>query len=177
MRPLTAAVEKLKEHPMKLPTISDAPPPEPPAFDGLAAVHLRTTDLDRSLRFYGGLLGLPIVRSEPAPKRRYFLALGANLLVLEEGELPQGAGPVLQLALRTADLDALEGVRKRLLEGGVPVSGLEDHGYAYVFRFRDPVNGLILQASAVARAHEPEDRFGDTAPPATAAELLGPRPG
>lgn len=161
---------------MKLPTVSDAPPPEPPAFDGLAAVHLRTTDLDRSLRFYAGLLGLPIVRTEPKPARRYFLSMGAALLVLEEGAVPEGAGPVLQLGLRAPGVEALEGVRKRLLDAGVPVTGLEDHGYAAVFRFRDPVNGLILQAHASLRALEAAERFGDEDPPPTARELLGPRP-
>ena len=172
---------------MKLPTLPPEPPGpsvvQPAAFGALGGVHLRIADLDRALRFWGGLIGLPIVRSEPAPARCYFLALGAGVLVLEEvpapaADAPTPVGPqqVSTVDLSVSDLDALEGVRRRLLEGGVPVSGLQDLGWAYAFRFRCPASGVVFRALAVVRSFEPDERFGDDARPAAAVVLLGPRP-
>jgi catechol-2,3-dioxygenase len=163
----------MQEGAMKLPTLGPDPTPPPAAFTSLAAIHLRTSDLDRSVRFYGGVLGLPLVRTEPQPKRRYFFAAGAQHLVLEEVAEPAGSsGAVAQIGLGVANVDALEEVRRRLLGNGVPVSGLEDHGYAYGFRFRDPTTGVILQAQAPARAWTEADRTLDPDPTPTAKELL-----
>ncbi|MBS2027945.1 MAG: VOC family protein [Deltaproteobacteria bacterium] len=162
---------------MKLPTLPPEPQTSTPAFDGLAAVYLRTPDLDRSLQFWAGLLGLPILRSDGKPQRRYLLALGQSVLVLEESvEPPSGQSAIAQVALQVADLPALEDVRKRLLGGGVPVAGMEDHGYAVVLRFRDPVTGVFLQAFARQRPFAPEERFGDPELSEVATTLLGPKP-
>jgi len=162
---------------MKLPTLPPETPPSTPAFDGLAAVYLRTPDLERSLQFWAGLLGLPIVRSEGKPLRRYLLALGPSTLVLEESvEPPSGQSAFAQVAMQVPDLPSLEDVRKRLLAGGVPVSGMEDHGFAVVLRFRDPVTGVFLQAFTRLRPFEPAERFGDPELSETAASLLGPKP-
>jgi catechol 2,3-dioxygenase-like lactoylglutathione lyase family enzyme len=161
---------------MKLPTLPPDAPIPPPAFEALAAVQLRTPDLDRSLRFYAGLLGMPIVRTEELPVRRYFLGLGGSWLALEESATPPGNPAVSQISFQVHDVDALEALHKRLLGGGVPVSGLEDLGHGYGCRFRDPVSGVVLQALAQTRAFAPEDRFGDSALVPAAAEILGPKP-
>jgi len=159
---------------MKLPTLPPDPQVASPAFEALAAVQVRTPDLDRSLRFYAGLLGMPIVRTEAQPVRRYFLGLGSAWLALEESATPPGNPAVSQITLQVRDVDALEAVHKRLLGGGVPVSGLEDLGFAYGCRFRDPVSGVIVQALAKVRGFTAEDRFGDPELAPAAKELLGP---
>lgn len=157
---------------MKLPTLPPEPTDAPPAFEGLAAVQIRTPDLDRSLRFYAQLLGLPIMRTEAQPARRYFLGLGAGWLALEESAAPPGNPAVAEISLALRDVDALAALHKRLLGGGVPVSGLQDLGYALACRFRDPVSGVFIQALAITRAFAAEERFGDPEPVPTAAELL-----
>jgi hypothetical protein len=56
---------------------------------------------------------------------------------------------------------------------GVPVTGLEDHGFALLLRFRDPTTGVFLQASAPLRALTAEDRKLDPDLTPTARVLLG----
>lgn len=168
---------------MKLPTVpgsqSMGQAPPPPAFAGLSTVHLRTSDLNRSVRFYGELVGLALLRTEPKPLRRYVFGLGAGgLLILEEVAEPAGSGGAVgQVGLGLADVEALEALRKRLLALGTPVSGLEDHGYLYCFRFRDPACGVVLQATAPGRTFAPADLLGDPEPVPAARDLIHPRPG
>ena len=161
---------------MKLPTL---PPTRPTAAAraSVTAIHLRTSDLDRSSRFYGELLGLPLVRTEPAPRRRAFFAAGSTWLILEESATaPVPDGPVMQLGLAVPSPDFLEALRRHLMGAGVPVSGIESLGYALAFRFRDPSTGLFLQAQAVLRAFGDDDRWLDADPPGAIADLRGPRP-
>ena len=157
---------------MKLPTLNARPDSDAPPFTGVGALHLRSADLDRSVKFWGGVLGLLLVRTEPAP-RRYFFALGPTLIAIEEAEAAVGnTGAVLHLDLSLPDLDALESLRQRLLANGMPTSGLENHDYAVLFRFRDPSTSLLVQAMAPGRALGPEDRTGDPEPTPTARALL-----
>src|ERR1700677_5009400 len=99
---------------MKLPTLPSAPPTMT-ARTSISAIHLRTPDLDRTVRFYGDLLGLPLVRTEPAPRRRCFFAAGSTWIVLEESaEAPAANGPVMQLGLGVPSLPLLDAFRRHL---------------------------------------------------------------
>jgi catechol 2,3-dioxygenase-like lactoylglutathione lyase family enzyme len=162
---------------MKLPTLPSTTRASSAARAEVAAIHLRTADLDRTCRFFGDLLGLALVRTEPAPRRRAFFAAGATWLILEESpEAPAANGPVMQLGLAVPSLDFLEALRRHLLGAGVPTSGIENLGYGFAFRFRDPSTGLFLQAQAVTRPFTDDDRWLDPEPPAAIRDLLGPRP-
>jgi catechol 2,3-dioxygenase-like lactoylglutathione lyase family enzyme len=167
---------------MKLPTVPGSQTlgvaPPPPTFAGLSTVHLRTSDLNKSVRFYGELVGLPLLRTEPQPLRRYVFGLGAaGLLILEEVKEPAGSGGAVgQVGIGLPDVEALEALRKRILSLGTPVSGLEDHGYLYCFRFRDPACGVVLQATAPGRTFDASDLSGDPEPVPAARDLLRGRP-
>lgn len=159
---------------MKLPTLPSEPAVEPPAFELLGGLIVEISDLDRGLRFWSGLLGLPLLRSEPAPRRRYFLGVGSGFLCLSHRpDLVRSPGPVATVALSVPSLEALEALRGRLMAGGVPVSGLvEDDPFALV-RFRDPTTGLLVEARWQGRPWEPRDQTLDTSLEPTARELLG----
>jgi glyoxylase I family protein len=96
---------------------------------GVHHVALRVADVERALGFYGGLLGLPVLRrfEEPAlPLRSAWLQAGPLVLMLERrlrGEGPNtGSGHLLAFAV--SDLDAW---RNRLATAGVPTSDRTTH--------------------------------------------------
>lgn len=98
---------------------SDSAPPPP---SGVHHVALRVADPDRSLRFYGGVLGLPETRRfvEDGRVRSIWLRAGAAVVMLErEIKGPgAGAGSGHVLAFAVSDLEAWE---KRLHAAGVAV--------------------------------------------------------
>jgi catechol 2,3-dioxygenase-like lactoylglutathione lyase family enzyme len=153
---------------MKLPLSSEAPRG---VVAGLAAAHIRTRDLDRSVRLWGTALGLPLVKTEPAPRRYFFLA-GPSLIVLEETGEPPAAGPVTRVGVSVSNLEELEKLRQRLMANGHPVGGIEDEGHAYAFSFRDAGASLLIDASCPARPFSDSD-LADPAPVPSARNLIG----
>lgn len=96
---------------------------------------LRVRDLQRALAFYGGVLGLPVLRKneDGGALRSVWLEAGETVLMLEltlagAGE-PAGSGHLL--ALSVEDLGAWEA---RLREAGAPIEGRTAH----TLYLRDP---------------------------------------
>jgi catechol 2,3-dioxygenase-like lactoylglutathione lyase family enzyme len=113
-----------------------------PALGPLHHVALRTSDVERLERFYGGVLGLPVVRRD-ASRGSVWLRLGGAVLMLERAEASEpgvAAGNNELLALAVDDREAW---RAWLAGAGVRVEAETAH----TLYFRDP-DGRRLAVSS-----------------------------
>jgi catechol 2,3-dioxygenase-like lactoylglutathione lyase family enzyme len=89
---------------------------------------IRVNDIDASVRFYNGLLGMPIVeRRDPAPPGTRVAALGSPANYLEIFELKpgqeaeeRGGGANLRLNHFCLWVEGIENLEKRAAEAGSP---------------------------------------------------------
>ena len=135
--------------------------PDAPRWRGVNHLALVTPDMDATVRFYAGVLGMRVVATTMAgPMRHYFFEIGpqntvAFFEVKDAETFDKGAGspPPLpipiqmdHLSLNLPDEAALEQLRKRLDAAGCEVTELVDHGFVRSVYFTDP-NGIALEAS------------------------------
>ncbi len=111
-----------------------------PTTQGFHHITMVSTDAVRTLAFYGGLLGLPLVKrtvnfDDPGAYHLYFgLDGGRPGTILTFFEWPAagrgqwGLGGVHHLALGAATPEALLRWKRRLTDAGVPVTGPLDRG-------------------------------------------------
>ena len=164
--------------------------PAAPAWRGVNHLALVTPDMDATVRFYVGVLGMPLVTTLMAgPMRHYFFEISPqNTVAFFEvpgaETFPKGAGapapyPVQldHISFNLADEDALMMLRARLLAAGSQVTDVVDHGVMRSIYFSDP-NGIALEASywvvdGTGRAFDPADatRFLDPDPVPAVTEL------
>jgi catechol 2,3-dioxygenase-like lactoylglutathione lyase family enzyme len=133
--------------------------PDAPRWQGINHLALVTPDMDATVRFYVGVLGMRLAATTMAgPMRHYFFEMGrGNTVAFFEVEgaetfaKPAG-GPTdraIQLdhiSFDVPDEHALEMLRKRLLAAGSEVTEVVDHGFIRSVYFTDP-NGIALEAS------------------------------
>lgn len=133
--------------------------PPAPAWRGVSHLALVTPDMDATVRFYVGVLGMPLVSTLMAgPMRHYFFQIASGNTVAFF-EIPgaetfrKGAGtpaplPVQldHISFNVDDEDALVMLRSRLLAAGSGVTEVVDHGVMRSIYFTDP-NGIALEAS------------------------------
>ena len=122
-----------------------------------------TPDMDSTVRFYHGVLGMRIVATLSAgPMRHYFFEIGPqNTLAFfgwddtpvdtESLSKPAGIPPSLpaqfdHLSFNLPDEQALVELQARLRAHEVEVTDLVDHGFLRSIYFTDP-NGIALEAS------------------------------
>ena len=118
---------------------------------GIGHVHLKVADLDRSLKFYCGVLGFELTQ-RLGPNAAFLSAggyhhhLGLNTWESKGGSPPPaGATGLFHVALLYPDRAALGDALRRLLAAGVPLEGASDHGVSEALYLRDPDgNGLEL---------------------------------
>src|ERR671915_641436 len=118
-------------------------------------VHLRVRDLDRSVPFYEGSIGLRLHRREEGVAA---LGTGADeLLVLHEEPAARPAGRhagLYHFALLHPSRRELARAAQRLIETRTPTSGASDHGVSEAIYLPDPDgNGIELYAD------RPRDRW------------------
>ena len=132
--------------------------PRPP-WRGVNHLALITPDMDATVRFYHGVLGMRLVAAIMAgPMRHYFfeIAPGNTVAFFEwqgTGTFRKPAGWRVEqplqldhLSFNIPDHDALMDLRARLEEAGVEVTEEVDHGFIHSIYFTDP-NGIALEAS------------------------------
>ncbi len=116
-------------------------------FEGVETVYYRICNMERSIAFYQGVLGLELKRREARDWAEF--AVGGVDLALE-GELAtaphQGGATVV---LRTADIRALE---DHLAEHKVQRGEVEDLGGAYLLEFYDPDGNRLMAMQPLAEA-------------------------
>ncbi len=163
---------------------------------GVHHLAMVTAELDKTIRFYRDVLGLPVVATtgnKPGlyPYRHYFFRLGPHTTIaffewpgmVEEFSKPAGL-PVrgkLQfdhLSLQVDDEQALHDLRARLSECGVESTEVVDHQFLRSIYFTDP-NGIALEASWWVRDpttgevdYSDPELFYDPNPPAALRDLM-----
>jgi catechol 2,3-dioxygenase len=114
-------------------------------------VHLKVADLERSLRFYCGVLGFQITQRYGTQAAfvsagGYHHHIGLNTWESRGGSPPQaGSTGLYHVAILYPDRRALADALRRLIAAGVPLEGASDHGVSEALYLRDPDdNGLEL---------------------------------
>jgi catechol 2,3-dioxygenase-like lactoylglutathione lyase family enzyme len=164
--------------------------PAAPPWRGINHLALVTPDMDMTVRFYAGVLGMPLVMTLMAgPMRHYFFEMSPHNTVaffeVEDAEtFSKGAGstapyPVQldHISFDVPDEEALETLRARLEAAGSEVTTVVDHGVMKSVYFTDP-NGIALEASywvvdGTGRDYDPADAslFLDPDPVPAVAEM------
>jgi len=113
-------------------------------------VGINTNDMEATLQFYCGVLGMRLVRTTRTPdgRRHYNIAIGGGnaFAVFDGAELP-AAGErqhVNHLALPVATPEEFDAAYQRLKDHGIAVTEVIKRGYGKTFYFHDP-NGIRLQ--------------------------------
>ena len=171
--------------------MSDATSPGP-QWRGAHHIALTTADLDATVRFYHGLLGMPLVGgtgANPIHGRHYAFDAGGFLVgFFEQPAHETSAAPVgwsrafgflpgafQHLALTVADEAGLEALRARLVAAGVEVTPWLHEGPMRQFLFADN-NGIVWEVNwtpAGAETAHAGWTFDDPDPVPAAREVLG----
>jgi len=133
--------------------------PPAPRWQGVNHLALVTPDMDTTVRFYAGVLGMRVVATtlagpmrhcffEKSPQNTvaFFEDPGATTFAKPAGGPGDRAIQMDHIAFNVADADALEQLRARLLAAGSEVTEVIDHGFIRSVYFTDP-NGIALEAS------------------------------
>jgi len=135
--------------PLTFPTTPVGSPIDPATRIG--HVHLKVADLERSLRFYCGVLGFELTQrygSQAAfvSAGGYHHHLGLNTWeTLAGSPPPAGATGLYHVAILYPTRTALADALRRLIAAGIPLDGASDHGVSEALYLRDPDdNGLEL---------------------------------
>ncbi|MEE2768876.1 MAG: VOC family protein [Actinomycetota bacterium] len=159
---------------------------------GVHHLAMVTPDMDATVRFYVGVLGMPLVATLMAgPMRHYFFELGPGntIAFFEVADAETFSKPAGATTNRTIQFDhvsfavddeaSLLALQQRLLEAGCEITPVVDHGIIRSVYFHDP-NGIALEASwwtvgVDALAFEPNDPelFADPSPVPAVGELAG----
>jgi len=160
---------------------------------GINHLALVTNDMDATLRFYHGVLGMRLIATIGTPAfRHYFFEIGPqnSIAFFEYRRSPSAAfskpagipdsraAQFDHLSFNVADEDALLALRERLKSAHCEVTDVVDHGFIRSIYFNDP-NGIALEASfwvidATARDSDYGDErlFADDNPVPSVTELV-----
>src|SRR5438045_1190354 len=131
-------------------TASDSKHPIDPQVR-IGHVHLKVADLERSLRFYCGVLGFQL--TQLYGKQAAFLSAGGyhHHIGLNTWESlggsppPEGSTGLYHVAIVYPTRAALADALRRLIAAGVQLDGASDHGVSEALYLRDPdENGVEL---------------------------------
>ena len=133
-------------------------------FKGINHLAMVTGDMDKTVRFYRDVLGMPLVSTtgnvpDRYPYRHYFFELGDGNTIaffewpgmIEEFHKPAGLpakGRVQfdHISFNVEDEEALLALRASLESKGLEVTEVVDHKIIHSIYFTDP-NGIALEAS------------------------------
>jgi catechol 2,3-dioxygenase len=114
-------------------------------------VHLKVSDIDRSLAFYSGVLGFDVMQrwgdqAAFISAGGYHHHIGLNTWQSRGGAPPPpGHTGLFHAAIRYPTRAALARALRRLIEADVPLTGASDHGVSEALYLNDPDgNGLEL---------------------------------
>ncbi|WP_224483924.1 VOC family protein [Robertkochia aurantiaca] len=161
--------------------MSEKDPYRIPAATRIGHVHLKVSDLERSLEFYCGMLGFELITTygrEAAfiSAGDYHHHIGLNVWYSKDGSPPPANSTGLfHTAICYPERKDLAIAYKRLLDRNYPVTGTADHGVSEAIYLNDPDrNGVELYWDRP-RSHWPTDEKGGITMythPLNTAELL-----
>jgi len=130
-----------------------------PADTRVGHIHLKVSDLDRAIHFYGDVLGFDLMQrygdqAAFLSAGGYHHHIGLNTWHSKgAGHAPQRAVGLYHSAFLFPDRASLGAALQRVLDHGTPLDGAADHGVSEAVYFRDPDgNGVELY-----RDRAPED--------------------
>lgn len=123
-----------------------------PPFDPqvrIGHVHLKVSDLERSIAFYEGVLGFDV--TQRLGNSAAFLSAGGyhHHIGLNTWESagssppPPSATGLYHVAILYPTRAALANALRRLIEAGIPLDGASDHGVSEALYLHDPDNNGI----------------------------------
>jgi catechol 2,3-dioxygenase len=122
-----------------------------PAGTDIGHVHLKVSDLDRSLGFYVGVLGFELTQrlgddAAFIAAGGYHHHLGLNTWQSRGGSPPpEGSTGLYHTAIRYPTRRDLAVALRRVLDAGLALDGASDHGVSEALYLRDPdQNGVEL---------------------------------
>lgn len=122
-----------------------------PANTHIGHVHLKVTDLDRSLGFYCGMLGFELTarygtQAAFISAGGYHHHIGLNTWYSKgAGPSPQNTAGLFHVAILYPTRKDLAAILQRLLQHDYPFTGASDHGVSEALYLDDPdKNGLEL---------------------------------
>jgi catechol 2,3-dioxygenase len=114
-------------------------------------VHLKVSDLERSLEFWCGVMGFELQhrygdQAAFISAGGYHHHIGLNTWESKGGSPPPpGTTGLYHVAVRYPDRKTLAGALKTLMEAGVQIGGASDHGVSEAIYLRDPdQNGVEI---------------------------------
>jgi len=114
-------------------------------------VHLKVSDLERSVRFYAEALGFDVTQRLGGQAAflsagGYHHHVGLNTWHSRGGSPPPaGATGLYHVAFRYPDRESLARALRRLMRRAIPLDGASDHGVSEALYLRDPDgNGIEL---------------------------------
>lgn len=114
-------------------------------------VHLKVSDLQRSIHFYCDVLGFEITQRYGSQAvfisaGGYHHHIGLNTWESFGGSAPpQGSTGLFHVAILYPSRKSLAEAFRRLIEAGIPFDGASDHGVSEALYLRDPdENGIEL---------------------------------
>jgi len=177
--------------PTSVPTNDPAGLGNLPTWKGVNHLALVTPDMDATVRFYAGVLGMRLCATLMAgPMRHYFFEIGDGQTVafFEIKGMDTFAKPAGGPSDRTIQFDhlsfglsseeELHALQDRLRAAGCGVTPVVDHGIMHSIYFTDP-NGIALEASwwvhqATGRDdYDDPELYSDPHPVPSVAELAG----
>ncbi len=130
-------------------------------------VHLKVSDLEKSLAFYCGVLGFEITQRYGTQAAfvsagGYHHHIGLNTWESRGGKAPpRGTTGLFHVAILYPDRTSLADALRRLIKNNIPLDGASDHGVSEALYLHDPDgNGLELYVDRDPSAW-PRDSKGD----------------
>ncbi len=122
-----------------------------PAGTRIGHVHLKVSNLDRSLDFYCGVLGFELIQRHGTQAAfisagGYHHHIGLNTWESAGGSPPApGTTGLFHVAILYPTRSDLAGAMKRLAANNIGLDGASDHGVSQALYLRDPdMNGIEL---------------------------------
>ena len=135
---------------------------------------LRTHDMEATVQFYGGVLGLPLLQTmrsgagERSTRRYVFGAGDRNRLVFFDGHAAPNEGTPQHLdhiAIFVETAEEFDEAYRRVRDHGIAVTDISERAYGKTFYFHDP-NGIYLQ---IGFETQPDPRVADDPDPVPSA--------
>lgn len=137
-----------------------------PAGTRIGHVHLKVTDLERSLKFYRGLLGFELQQyygdsAAFISAGNYHHHIGLNTWHSKDtGPAPVRAAGLYHIAILYPERRDLAIVLKRLMDAKYPLTGASDHGVSEAIYLDDPDNNGVELYWDKPKEQWPKDKDG-----------------